>query len=321
MIISLKKLSLGKDLFTAGHSLCPGCAEPLIVRMILMMAPTDVVVANATSCLEVCSSRYPYAAWDVPYIHNAFENTAATLSGVMASYRSMRKRGELSDEIRFIGFGGDGGTYDIGFQSLSGALERRERFLYVCYNNEAYMNTGYQRSSASPQSAWTSTTPVGKVVIGKPEPRKDMTAIVAAHGIPYAAQASISHWSDLMAKARRGLNVDGPAFLNVLAPCPAGWGLPSRLTVEIGRLAVETCHWPLYEVDRGEWRLTYVPKEKRPLREFLRPQKRFSHLFTPEASHLLDEMQRRVDEDWLRLQERCKPAAPLAHLFKAEEVA
>lgn len=292
--------------FTGAHALCAGCGVPICVRTILNAIEEPVVVMNATGCLEVATTRYPTTAWNVPWIHVAFENAAAVASGVETAYRVLRRRGQITKEIRFVAFGGDGGTYDIGLQALSGALERGHRFIYVCYDNEAYMNTGNQRSGATPFAAHTSTVPVGEKSFGKPQRRKDLTEIVAAHHIPYVAQASISDWYDLALKARKAASVDGPAFLNVLSTCPRGWGHPPEASVKIARLAVETCYWPLYEIMDGRWHINSIPEEKLPITEWLRPQKRFAHLLAPGNEALVMQIQQQVDEDWERLLQRSR---------------
>ncbi len=297
-----KELAKKPDRLSPGHRLCAGCAAPIIVRQILAAIDDPVVVSNATGCLEVATTIYPYTAWRVPWIHNAFENAASTISGVEAAYRSLVRQGKIPERnIKFIAFGGDGGTYDIGFQALSGALERGHQFLYVCYNNEAYMNTGIQRSGATPLGAHTTTSPAGSVIPGKMQMRKDLTAIIAAHDIPYVAQAAPTQWKDLMEKVRKAVNCGGPAFLNVLSSCNRGWRHETYETLEITQLAVDTCYWPLYEVENGVWRLTYKPKEKLPVEEWLKRQGRFRHLFRPENRHLIDELQAEVDRRWERL--------------------
>ncbi len=297
-----KELAKKPDRLSPGHRLCAGCAASIIVRQILAAIDDPVVVANATGCLEVATTIYPYTAWRVPWIHNAFENAAATIAGVETAYRSLVRQGKIPERnVKFIAFGGDGGTYDIGLQALSGALERGHQFLYVCYNNEAYMNTGIQRSSATPLGAHTTTSPAGSVIPGKTQMRKDLTAIVAAHDIPYVAQAAPSQWKDLMEKTRKAVNCGGPAFLNVLSSCNRGWRHETYETLEITQLAVDTCYWPLYEVENGVWRLTYKPKEKLPVEEWLKRQGRFRHLFRPENRHLIDELQAEVDRRWERL--------------------
>jgi pyruvate ferredoxin oxidoreductase beta subunit len=297
-----KELAKKPDRLSPGHRLCAGCAAPIIVRQILAAIDDPVVVANATGCLEVATTIYPYTAWRVPWIHNAFENAAATIAGVETAYRSLVRQGKIPERnVKFIAFGGDGGTYDIGLQALSGALERGHQFLYVCYNNEAYMNTGIQRSGATPLGAHTTTSPAGSVIPGKTQMRKDLTAIVAAHNIPYVAQAAPSQWKDLMEKTRKAVNCGGPAFLNVLSSCNRGWRHETYETLEITQLAVDTCYWPLFEVENGVWRLTYKPKEKLPVEEWLKRQGRFRHLFRPENRHLIDELQAEVDRRWERL--------------------
>jgi pyruvate ferredoxin oxidoreductase beta subunit len=290
-----------------GHSLCQGCGVPLVIRTILGSIETPVVVVSATGCLEVATTRYPTTAWNVPWIHVAFENAAAVTSGVESAYRALRRRGALppDERVTFVALAGDGGTYDIGFQALSGALERGHRFLFVCYDNEAYMNTGVQRSGATPFGASTTTSPAGLESFGKAQQRKDITAIAVAHHIPYAAQGAGSHWFDLSEKVRRAAAADGPAFLNVLTDCPVGWGHEARLGPRILNAAVETRFWPLYEAVDGEYRLTYEPRERVPVEEWLAGQKRFAHLLRPENRPLVELIQQRVDEDWEALTARC----------------
>jgi pyruvate ferredoxin oxidoreductase beta subunit len=291
-----------------GHSLCAGCGIPVIVRTVLTNIDTPVVVVSATGCLEVSTTRFPSTAWTVPWLHVAFENAAAVASGIEAAHRALVRRGELPDEpVTFVVFAGDGGTYDIGLQALSGALERGHRFLYVCYDNQAYMNTGVQRSGATPHYAATTTTPSASESLGKAQERKDITAIAAAHHVGYVAQAAGCHWFDLSEKVRRATAGDGPAFLNVLADCPLGWRHESRIGVRVSRLAVETRFWPLYEVDDGRFRLTYEPPERVPIEEWLRPQGRFAHLLKREAE--IAEIQRQVDADWDALVARCRADA------------
>lgn len=292
--------------FRGGHSLCSGCGIPIAVRAVLNSIKTPVVVVNATGCLEVATTRFPTTAWNVPWLHVAFENAGAAASGVEAAYKTLVRRGKVPEDepVTFVVFGGDGGTYDIGLQSLSGALERGHRFLYVCYDNEAYMNTGIQRSSATPFGASTTTSPSGTASFGKAQKRKDLTSIVEAHHLEFVGQSSISHWHDLSEKVKRATSVEGPSFLNVLSTCQLGWGHEPREAVKIARLAVDTCFWPLYEVIDGQCRLTHRPEEKLPIEEWLRPQKRFQHLFEPENEHLLDEIQEQVDADWAKLLER-----------------
>jgi len=272
------------------------------VRAVLEEAGGPVVVANATGCLEVTSTLYPYTAWKVPYIHNAFENAAATISGVERAYKALKKRNKVTKQIKFVAFGGDGGTYDIGFQSLSGALERGHDFLYVVYDNEGYMNTGNQRSSATPYGANTETVPAGKVSFGKTQKKKDMMAIVAAHHVAYAAQANVAHLDDLKKKAKKAFATPGPTFLNVYSPCTNNWKFPTSQYVRIARLATETNSWPLYEIENGSYVINYAPKEKKPIEEYLKTQGRFKHLFAEKNKEVIKEIQKQVDEEWKRLQ-------------------
>lgn len=296
--LTLKELSKREILLTSGHRMCSGCGAPIIVKMVLLASDYPIVAANPTGCLEVSTCISDHTAWKIPWIHNAFENAAATLSGVETMYRSLKKQGKIDKEIKFIAFGGDGGTYDIGLQSLSGAMERGHDMLYVCYDNGAYMNTGIQRSSATPYGADTTTCPAGSVIQGKPQPRKNLTKIMAAHDIPYTAQASPSHWMDLVKKVKKALGIKGPKFMNILSPCNRGWRSKTDDAIQLSRLAVATCYWPLYEVENGVTKVTFKPKEKKPLVDFLKPQGRFKHLFAPENENMLKNFQEMVDKEW-----------------------
>jgi pyruvate ferredoxin oxidoreductase beta subunit len=309
---NLARREHGLPPLAGGHSLCQGCGIPTVVRTVLDTFEDPVVVVNATGCLEVATTRFPTTAWNVPWMHVAFENAAAVASGVEAAQRALRKRNALPDgrEVAVVVFAGDGGTYDIGLQALSGALERGHRFLFVCYDNEAYMNTGIQRSGATPFGAATTTSPSGLESFGKAQRRKDMTAIAIAHHVPYVAQAAASHWQDLSEKVERAAGADGPAFLNVLTNCPLGWGHEPRIGLHVLDAAVESCFWPLYEVVDGEFRLTYEPDELAPIEEWLRPQARFAHLLKPENAALVQEIQRGVDADWEALRLRCEGGVP-----------
>ncbi|NTU66582.1 MAG: pyruvate ferredoxin oxidoreductase [Candidatus Moranbacteria bacterium] len=287
--------------FAPGHSACQGCGFPAIVRTILGEATTPIVVANATGCLEVTSTIYPYTAWKVPYIHNAFENAAATISGVERAYKALSKKGKIKKKIKFVAFGGDGGTYDIGLQSLSGALERGHDFLYVVYDNGGYMNTGNQRSSATPYGAGTETTPVGKESFGKMETRKSIMEIVNAHRVPYLAQANVAYLADLKKKAKKALEVEGPSFLAVFSPCTNNWKFPTSQYVRIARLATETNFWPLYEIENGKYNINWATEKPKPVEEFLKTQGRFKHLFSEKNKGVLKEVQKKVDDEWMRL--------------------
>lgn len=297
-----------KDRFVPGHRMCAGCGGAVTVRSVLrsLHDGDKAVVGNATSCLEVSSYMYPYSAYEDSYIHNAFENAGATMSGVETAYRVLKRQGKIKGEYKFITFGGDGGTYDIGFQSMSGAMERGHDFVYVCYDNGAYMNTGTQRSSATPRFADTTTTPAGKVKNGKVQVRKDLAAIMAEHHIPYVGQTTfLGNFKDIYTKAEKAIYTPGPAFLNVLSPCPRGWGYETSDMMEICRLAIDTCYWPMFEVIDGTWTLTYIPKKKLPIEDFLRPQRRFRHLFKPENEELLADFQKEVDKNWKEILIKC----------------
>jgi pyruvate ferredoxin oxidoreductase beta subunit len=291
--------------YAPGHSACAGCAFPTIVRTILGEATTPIVLANATGCLEVTSTLYPYSAWKVPYIHNAFENAAATLSGVERAYEILKRKDRLPNNskkrIKFVAFGGDGGTYDIGLQSLSGALERGHNFLYVCYDNGGYMNTGNQRSSATPFGASTETTPSGKESFGKIDTRKNLMEIVNAHRIAYLAQANVAFLSDLKMKAKKALAVNGPSFLLVFSPCTNNWKFPTSQYVNVAKLATETNFWPLYEIEGGKRKINWATEKPKPVEEFLKTQGRFKHLFKKENNQVLREVQDLVDQEWQNL--------------------
>ncbi|MDG7039901.1 MAG: pyruvate ferredoxin oxidoreductase [Nitrososphaerota archaeon] len=284
-----------------GHRACAGCGPMIAVRQILQSLDVKPVVISATGCVEVTTSTYPDSAWLVPWAHVAFENSAAVASGVEAAMHALKVRGELKEERPVIALAGDGGTFDIGLQALSGALERGHRMLYVCYDNEAYMNTGIQRSSATPFGAWTTTSPVGKEWPGKAEIKKDIMGIVVAHGTPYAATASISHWKDLMTKVRKAVSQNGPTFLHVYAPCNRGWRFEPKDTVEVAKRAVETRFFPLYEVENGRYRITVPVAKPRPLEDFLSLQGRFSHLLKPENLEVLKELKSIVEERWSKI--------------------
>jgi pyruvate ferredoxin oxidoreductase beta subunit len=297
---NIKELSRLPERLGPGHRLCAGCGASIAVRQVLMGAgDTAVVAGSATGCLEVATTIYPYTAWNIPFIHNAFENSAATMSGVETAYRALKKQGKIKKDIKFVAFGGDGGTYDIGLQSLSGALERGHNFVYVCYDNGAYMNTGIQRSGATPTGASTTTAPAGKASTGKPQLRKDLTAIVAAHRIPYVAQCSVSNWNDLVTKSQKAFAAEGPAFLNVLALCHRGWRYPQQDGIAIAKSAVDTCFWPLFEIENGKnYKINYKPKEKKPITDWLRSQGRFKHLFKPGNEAIIQSIQNDVDTEW-----------------------
>lgn len=310
MALNLKELAKSESKFTSGHRLCTGCGPAIIAKWTMMAAKDyNIAMSSATCCMEISSVVFPYTSWKVSWYHNAFENAGAVIGGIEATYKALKRKGKMDKEFKFIAIGGDGGTADIGFQSLSGMAERGHNALYILYDNNAYMNTGIQRSGATPKYAWTTTSYVGDAYKGKQQSRKDMTSIMAAHDIPYVGQASLGYWRDYMTKVQKALEVDGPAFINVFAPCWRGWRTETDDTVELGRLAVQTNYWPLYEVVNGKWQMTYQPREKKPLEEFLKPQGRFSHLFKPGNEALLEDFQSEVDYKWDQLQRRIAASA------------
>ena len=309
MAYSLKEQLNKKPRLAPGHRLCAGCGAAVAVNNVLRALDEGdrAVVSNATSCLEVSTFIYPNTAYEDSYIHSAFENAAAMTGGVETAYRALKKRGKIDETFKFICFGGDGGTYDIGLQSLSGALERGHDFVYVCYDNEAYMNTGIQRSSSTPRFADTTTSPVGTESYGKKQNKKDLTAIVAAHNIPYVAQTTMyTDMRDLYNKAHTAIYTEGPCFLNVLAPCPRGWRYDASELAEVCKLAVDTCVWPMYEIVEGDWHLTYEPRKKLPVEQFLAKQGRFKHMFQPGNEWMIEEAQKYVDEKWEKLLAKCE---------------
>ncbi|AEA46812.1 pyruvate synthase subunit PorB [Archaeoglobus veneficus] len=265
-----------EELLAPGHTACPGCGQTLAVRIALKAIGRNAIACMATGCLEVSTGLYNRSAWRIPCIHMLFENAAAVASGIERAVKRMGK------DTKVVVFAGDGGTIDIGFGALSGMLERGHNVIYICLDNEAYMNTGVQRSGATPYAAHTTTSPSGEVSIGNPRPKKDAPWIVAAHHIPYVATASSSYPKDLFRKVKRACEVDGPAYIQVHVPCPTGWGYDTSKTVEVGRLAVETALWVNYEVVDDE--VTNVMKigKRKPVEEYLKMQKRFRHLFASE---------------------------------------
>ena len=310
---TIKDIAEKPDLFMSGHRACAGCAPATVLRLVMKAVRGPTIVTNATGCMEVVSTIYPYTSRATPWLHTAFENAAANASGIEAAIKILKKKGRIEQEqIDVIAIAGDGGTYDIGIQALSGAVERRHDFLFVLYDNEAYMNTGIQRSGGTPHGASTTTSPAGTVIPGKLEYKKPIADIMVAHEMPYVATASPRYWRDLITKARKGIEVNGPAFLHVFAPCPRGWRSDPAKSIELSRLAVETCIFPLWEAVNGEYQLSAPskvialrPERKKPVKDYLQVQGRFRHLFTPKFEKLIDEIQRITDERWQRLLKRC----------------
>jgi pyruvate ferredoxin oxidoreductase beta subunit len=278
-----------------GHRACTGCAEILAVRLALKGFGRDTIISMATGCMEIVSSPLPTTDWTLPWIHVAFENCAAVASGVESALKVLRKKGKIPDkDVHVVAIAGDGGTMDIGLQSLSGALERYHKFTYICLDNEAYMNTGIQRSSGTPFGAMTTTSPPGKNSIGQSTWKKDMAKIAVAHNIPYVATACPSYPFDFLEKIKKAKMADGPSYLHVLSVCPTGWRTPTELSIRYGRLAVQTGVFPLYEVENGRYRLTYDPEPLRPVTDYLKGQGRFRHL-TPDS---ISTIQKRITADW-----------------------
>ncbi len=299
--IYVPRLVTKKEIFAPGHRACIGCGEALAVRLVCKALGQNVIMVNATGCIEIISSQLPYTSWRVPWIHTLFENTAAVASGIEAGLKVMTKKGRRSpQDVKVVAMAGDGGTSDIGLQALSGAFERGHNFLYICFDNEAYMNTGIQRSSATPYGASTTTSPAGKISIGQVTWKKNMPAIAAAHDIPYVATACPSYPFDLMAKVAKGVATRGPAYIHILSVCPTGWRSAPDLTVRLGRLAVETGVFPLYEVEKGKYKLSFAPSQLRPVQDYLKLQGRFRHLDKDNIRII----QERVREEYSRLLEK-----------------
>jgi pyruvate ferredoxin oxidoreductase beta subunit len=299
--VFVPKLVTKEEKFAPGHRACLGCGEALAVRLACKALGRDVIIVNATGCMEVISSTLPQTSWRIPWIHTLFENTAAVASGVEAGLRAMVKKGKRpAKEIKVVAMAGDGGTSDIGLQALSGTLERGADFLYICFDNEAYMNTGIQRSSSTPYGATTTTSPPGKAGIGQITWKKNIPAIAAAHNVPYVATACPSYPFDLMNKVKKGAAIPGPAYLHVLSVCPTGWRCAPDLTIRVGRLAVETGIFPLYEVEHDQYRLSIDLPQLKPIQDYLKLQARFRHL----SPGVVGEIQNRVDKEYAKLKEK-----------------
>ena len=296
--VYVPKLITKKENFAPGHRACIGCGEALAVRLACKALGDDVIITNATGCIEIISSQLPYTSWRLPWIHTLFENTAAVASGIEAGLKAMARKGRgLAVETKVVAIAGDGGTTDIGLQALSGALERGHDFLFMCFDNEAYMNTGIQRSSATPYGASTTTSPAGKASIGQFAWKKNVPAIVVAHNTPYVATACPSYPFDLMDKVKKGLETNGPAYVHILSVCPTGWRCLPELSVRMGRLAVETGIFPLYEVENGRYKLSFDFPKLRPVDDYLKLQGRFKHLSPDE----IKKIQTRVTEEYRKL--------------------
>lgn len=301
-----KVVTIGKnaitveEYFAPGHRACTGCGEALAVRLVCKALGKDVIIVTATGCIEIVSSPLPTTSWRVPWIHTLFENTAAVASGIEEGIKALSRKGRYSKKTKIVAMGGDGGTADIGLQALSGALERGHEFIYICYDNEAYMNTGVQRSSATPFGASTTTSPAGKQSIGQSTWKKNMPAIVAAHDIPYVATACPSYPFDLLNKVQKATTIEGPAYLHILSVCPTGWRSQSDITINLGRLAVRSGIFPLYEIEQGKYKLNFDPAQLRPVEEYLKLQGRFRHLSPDTIAHI----QEKVTSEYVKLKKK-----------------
>jgi len=307
-IKNLKELSTSNDRFEGAHLLCPGCAHSIIVRELMNCTDDNLVISSNTGCLEVSTAVYPYTSWDTSWIHIGFENAATAVAGAEAMYKARKRKGTLKDPdapVKFVAFGGDGSTYDIGFQWLSGAVERGHDFTYICLDNEVYANTGGQRSSSTPIGASATTSPAGRVSYGEKMMKKDLVGIMAAHGAPYVAQMAPNKWKDMIKKMQRALATEGPVYLNAISACTTEWKFDPKDTISITDLATDSLVFPLYEIiDGRELNITYRPKNIIPVKDYLGAQGRFKHLFKPQWKHILDEWQTNVDKQWEYLQRR-----------------
>ncbi len=281
------------NLMEPGHTGCAGCGQAIAARLVIKAAGPRTIVANATGCLEVFTSTYPRSAWEVPWIHSLFENAAAVASGMEVALKAMGRY----ENVKIIAQAGDGGTADIGIGCISGMFERGHDILYICYDNEGYMNTGYQRSSLTPPGARTTTSPPGRMSTGNRTRKKNMPLIAVAHGVPYVATATPAEPRDLMRKVKKALEIEGPKYLHLLVPCVPGWGYESELTLEIARLAVETYLFPVFEIENGVITKVKRVKERRPVEDYLRSQGRFAHLFRPGGEAVLEELREIAEEN------------------------
>lgn len=305
-IKNLKQFSNVAERFEGSHLLCPGCAHGMIVREVLNATESPLLLGTSTGCLEVSTAVYPYTSWNVPWIHIGFENSSTAIAGAEAMYKALLKKGRYKGQKpKFVAFGGDGSTYDIGFQWISGCFERGHDITYICLDNEVYANTGGQRSGSTPLGSSTSTSPAGKVSYGKKEKKKDILSIMAAHGAPYVAQVAPNKWKDMNKKIKRAIDTDGPTFINAMSACTTEWKFDSDKTVEVSDLAVDSLVFPLFEIVNGvELNITYRPKNIIPVRDYLAAQGRFKHLFKPENEHIIEEFQKDINNRWEYLQRR-----------------
>ncbi len=299
----LKNIKIFKmeELLAPGTRTCTGCGAAVAIRMVLRAAQKEVgnnfIVCNATGCLEVATTPYPETSWKIPWIHVAFENVSAVASGVNAAYEYISERKGI-EKPKIIAIGGDGATFDIGFGSLSGMLKRNDDVLYICYDNEAYMNTGIQQSSSTPRFADTTTTPAGSIIPGNLEKKKDLVRIAAAHNV-YAASTTIYNFRDLENKVRKALRIKGAKYIQILASCPPGWRIPEKDAIKVVKMAVDTGIYKVFEIENGKFKLNYKPVKRLPVEEYLKMQGRFKHL----TKEQIDEIQKEVDKEWEEIEQ------------------
>lgn len=296
----IRNLMATEEFFASGHRACTGCGEVLAVRLVCKALGEDVIIANATGCIEIFSSLFPQTSWRVPWIHALFENTAAVASGIEAGLKVLTRKGKYVKKTKVVAMAGDGGTADIGLQALSGALERGHNFIYVCYDNEAYMNTGIQRSGTTPFGASTTTSPAGQMSPGQTTWKKNVPAIAVAHDIPYVATACPSYPFDLINKVNKAKEIDGPSYIHILSMCPTGWRSSPELTIKLGRLAVQTGIFPLYEIEKGKYTLNFDFPKLHPVQDYFQLQGRFRHL----SPDMIDRIQERVNAEYAKLKEK-----------------
>ncbi len=307
-IKNLKEFSTVNERFEGAHLLCPGCAHSMIVRELMNATDDNLVIGANTGCLEVSTAVYPYTSWDTSWIHIGFENAASAISGAEAMYKARKKKGTLKDPdapVKFVAFGGDGSSYDIGFQWLSGAIERGHDFTYIVLDNENYANTGGQRSSSTPVGANTSTAQAGSHSYGKTQKKKDIVAIMAANGAPYVAQLAPNKWKIMAKGFQKALDTEGACFINTVSACTTEWKFDPKDTVHVTDLATDSLMFPIYEIIEGrELNILYRPKNIVKVEDYLGAQGRYKHLFKPENRHVIDRIQKDIDDKWEYLQRR-----------------
>ncbi len=307
-IKNLKEYSKAAERFEGAHLLCPGCAHSMIVREAINATDSELVISSGTGCLEVSTAVYPYTSWDVPWIHIGFENASTAVAGAEAMYKALKRKNRLYQperDVKFLAISGDGATYDIGFQFISGCFERGHDMMYICLDNEVYANTGGQRSSSTPIGASTTTSPSGRVSYGKKEKKKDIVQIMAAHGSPYVAQVAPNKWKDMVKKLKKGFDAGGPVFINAMSACTTEWKFDPSDTIDVSDVAVDALVFPLYEIENGtKLTITYRPKNVLPIKDYLGLQGRFKHLMKKENAHIVEQWQKDVDAKWEYLQRR-----------------